>query len=119
VTPYVAGWLRAFAVTLAVELPLATWLLAPGGASVPRRVSLVFLANLATHPIVWFVFPELSLSYPVNLCLSETWAVLIEALAFSTAMPALGVRRAFGVSALANGVSYGVGLALQAFGAPI
>lgn len=111
-SPFVLAWARAFAVTLGVELAVATPLL-PGGRA--QRLVLVALANLASHPAVWFVLPELGLGYPAWLITAELWAVAVEAVAYRALLPA-STRRAAGVSLLANGASLAVGLALRAAG---
>jgi hypothetical protein len=51
---YEALWLRFFAVTVAVELLVAIPLLR-GEGTLARRATAVAVANLASHPIVWFV----------------------------------------------------------------
>lgn len=111
---FVVLWARAFALTLAVELPIGAALLRPLG-SLPRRTSLVFLANLASHPAVWFVFPELGLSPRAWLVLAELWAVAIEAFAYaSQGRGAIDVRRALLTAIVANAASLALGLALHA-----
>jgi hypothetical protein len=119
VTPYVGAWLRAFALTVLVELLVATPLLAPSGAPSRRRAAIVLLANLASHPVVWFVLPEWALSGAVRLGVSEVWAVGLETAVYAAVWPVLGKQRAFAVSALANGASLGFGLLLRAFGASV
>ena len=118
-TPYAGAWLRAFALTVIIELLVATPLLAAGGATWRRRAAIVLLVNLASHPIVWFVFPELALPGTARLGLAEAWALGLEATAYALVWPELGKRRAFGVSALANGASLALGLVLRAAGAPV
>jgi hypothetical protein len=81
-----------------------------------RRLLLVALANLASHPAVWFVFPELGLSYAGWLALAEAWAVSIEALAYGVLLPGTGARRALVVSLAANAASFAAGLGLRALG---
>jgi hypothetical protein len=119
VTPYVAAWARAFLFTVMAELVVVTPLLAPSGDSIRRRALGVLLANLASHPAVWFVGPELSFAPPTRLALSEAWAVGVELAVYLLLWPRLGRTRAFAASALGNGVSLGLGLALRALGAPV
>jgi hypothetical protein len=118
-SPYAALWSTAFAVTLAVELAVAVPLLAPSGARLTRRSGVVVLANLATHPIVWFVFPQLDLPATSWLAASELFAVAVETGAYVLVWPALGAMRTFGTSAFANGASLAAGLALRAIGVRI
>jgi hypothetical protein len=119
VTPYAGAWLRAFALTGVVELIVATPLLVASGAAWKRRAGIVLLANLASHPVIWFVFSEWALPSTVRLGVSEAWAVGVETWAYALVWPGLGMRRAFGVSALANGASLAMGLLLRAMGVAV
>jgi hypothetical protein len=112
VTFWIANWLRAFAVTLLVEVPIATPLLGIVERSVARRIAIVVVANLATHPLVWFLFPGLASGRATRLVLSEAWALLAELAIFKLVWPSLRLRRAALVSLAANGASVAVGLAL-------
>jgi len=110
----IAGWLRAFALTASIEVPIAAWLFARAEPSVRRRLGVAFLANLVSHPVVWFVLPRIFVSYPRMVVAAESWAVASEAIFYALVFPNAGPSRAFGVSALANGASLGVGLLLRA-----
>lgn len=107
-------WFRAFSLTVLVEAPIAAALLKPAEPRLHRRAALVLFANLASHPAVWFIFPELGLSYAPTLVLAEAWAVLSEALLYRLVFEETGAVEAFGISALANGASLGIGLLLRA-----
>lgn len=111
-TFWVANWLRAFAVTLLVEVPVATPLLGIVERSVARRISIVVVANLATHPLVWFLFPGLASGRATRLALSEAWALLAELAIYKLVWPSLRARRAALVSLAANGASVAAGFAL-------
>jgi hypothetical protein len=113
---WIADWLRAFGLTVAIELVIAMPFLAAAEPRLLRRAAGVALVNLASHPLVWFVGPALALPYAMRVGISETWAWLAEFGAYLVIWPALGARRAALVSACANGASFAVGLALQAFG---
>ena len=115
-TPWVLDWLRAFALTVAVEALVATPLLRPAEPRVARRLGALLLVNLATHPLVWFLFPGLAARYAIRVALSEAWAFGAEAGAYLVIWPALGARRALAVSLLANGASFGVGMLLSLVG---
>ena len=115
-TGWAADWLRAFALTLGIEALVATPLLARADPRVGRRLAGATLANLATHPLVWFLFPALALGYPTRVALSEAFAVVLESACYLTIWPALGPRRAALVSLLANGASFGAGLLLRTQG---
>jgi hypothetical protein len=114
VTPWVVDWLRAFGVTLVVEAIVAVPFLRPGESRVGRRVAAVLLANLTTHPLVWFLFPGLAAGYATRLAMSEAFAIVVEAGAYALVLPGLGPRRALLVSVLANCASVAVGLVLRA-----
>lgn len=112
--PYVIAWARAFALTLLVEAPIAEVGLRPLGPR-SRRLALFLVANIASHPAVWFVFPELGLSSRAWLIAAELWAVAIEAFAYATqGHPAIGPRRALTTAVVANAISLGLGLVLSA-----
>ena len=110
--PLLRAWLIAFAITVASELLLAVPLLAAGGSR-PRRVAAVCLAQLATHPSVWFIWPLLALPRPFFLLLAESFAVLAEALIYRFSFERLSWSRCLAASAIANGTSVFVGLCLR------
>lgn len=127
-SPYATTWVVAFAITITVEASLAIPLLAPSGLGRPRRAAIVVLANLATHPLVWFAFPQLGLLANERLAVSEAFAVAVEAavyaLFWSTAAGSnvagkVVVLRSLGTSAIANSASFAAGLTLRALGVPI
>lgn len=116
-------WLQAFLFGQAIEVPVYVWALrrAPRscGASPWRLVGAAFAATALTHPVVWWGFPRLIAEpYWLMGALAESFAVLVEALY----LYGIGVRggpRALGVSALANGLSCGLGLlSRELFGWP-
>jgi hypothetical protein len=113
---YVVAWLRAFLLTVTVELLVASPLLRREEPSWWRRAGLIVFAQVASHPAVWFIFPELRLGSGKTLFLSEGWAMLSETLFYALVFRGMEPRRAFGVAALANGASYGLGLLLQRSG---
>jgi hypothetical protein len=105
---YFQSWLLAFALTQLVEMPVyralarVTWARA-------------FSLSLATHPIVWYVFPLLyeraALGWGATLWLGEAFAYLVEA----ALLRAYGVSwlRAIAVSCAANTASLVVGEVLR------
>ena len=116
-TFWVTAWLRAFGLTLFIELPVATARRCSrrSRCAPRRRGAAVIAANLATHPLVWFLFPGLALGRPARLALSEAWAVVAEAAIYLTVWPALRLRRALFVSLVANGASAVAGLVLAKY----
>ncbi len=112
--PFVLLWFKAFLLTGLVEVPLAATLLRPAEPRLGRRIALVLFANVASHPAVWFIFPALGLPYTPTLILAEAWAVLSEALFYRLVFEKADAVEVFGVSALANGASFGIGLLVRA-----
>jgi hypothetical protein len=113
VTFWVANWLRAFGLTVLIELIVAVPLLATAERSVARRVGAVIAANLATHPLVWFLFPGLAVGHWTQFGLSEAWAFLAELAIYRLVWPALRPSRAGLVSLVANAASCLFGLLLM------
>ena len=115
--PLIVAWFRAFVLTLALEQLAAGWLLRRH-ISLPRRSALIGVANIASHPAVWLIFPELGagLRWPrvVTLTLSEVWAFGLEALIYALFLGTGQARRAVFVSAFANALSFSIGLAFTA-----
>jgi hypothetical protein len=100
-------WLPAFVLTLVVELPIAVLLLRPSGLGVWRLAGIVAIANLATHPVVWFVLPQLlDVGTVAYVAASEAWAVAVEAACYWLTVPGIGLRRAALVSVAANAASW-------------
>ena len=108
---YVFLWAGAFALTLFVELPIVLFALRGRGVAMPRLFAVVFFAQLATHPWVWFAFPVLPVSGPVSLFASEVFAWWVEAALYALVVPKVGFW-AVGLSLVANLASYGVGALL-------
>ncbi|HYQ45220.1 MAG TPA: hypothetical protein VER11_24705 [Polyangiaceae bacterium] len=119
--PLFRAWLVAFALTVASELAVAVPLLGaidahplePREANRARRVAAVCLAQLATHPSVWFIWPLLNLPRPLFLLVAESFALLVEALIYRFSFERLSWSRCFATSALANAASVLVGLYLH------
>jgi hypothetical protein len=111
---WILAWLRAFALTVAIEAPIATWLTKPAEPSLLRRAVLASFAQLASHPCVWFVFAYLPLPrWEVNITLAETWAFASETVFYVFALKGLGWKRAALTSLAANAASFGIGLLLE------
>lgn len=111
----VARWFQAFVVTALVEVPVVLWL-TRGSGPMHRRLTIALFGQLATHPLVWFVFPFIPrLTGFEALALSELWALAAEAWLYAVA---LGLRpaAALGASGVANGLSFALGLLLAGRG---
>jgi hypothetical protein len=108
-----SGWFAAFLLTVAVEIPVAAYLLRRSEPDRLRLVVLVVFANLATHPIVWYVITQPFLvgtwQYVV---VAETWAIAAESVFYAVTVPAASPRRAVAVAVLANVASFLAGWAV-------
>lgn len=109
---YEALWVRYFALTVAIELVVALPLLRSTGDTLARRATAVLVANVASHPILWFVLARVLASRTSLVVVGEAWAVASEAVVYALVFPAMERTRALGVSAVANGASFLVGTAL-------
>ena len=110
-------WLKGFIITQTVELPLAWWVLARHfrqkgrPVSTGRIIASAVIGNMATHPLLWFVFPEF-MGYGATLFFGELTAVLVEALLYRLIVG--GSRTvSLGASIAANLGSVLVGLLLM------
>ena len=111
---HVRAWLVAFVLTVALESPIVVLFYRDLEPRRARLFALIFFANLATHPAVWFVFPRLPLAYAQYTTLAEVWAfgleIIFYALVFSGSW-----RRAVAASVCANATSMLFGFAWQHF----
>ncbi len=106
-------WFRAFLLTFAVELPIVAYLLRADAPDVGRLTLLVLFANLATHPLIWFVATQaLEYGTPEFTVATEAWAVIAEAVFYWAALRGVSIRRAAAASLTANAASFLVGVAL-------
>ena len=110
----ISSWFAAFALTLAVEVPLVVALLRRQEPNVARVVVLVVFVNLATHLEVWYVATQLlrvgTLEYVVA---AEAWAILAEAVFYVAAIRGISFGRALVVAGVANLSSFLVGRVLE------
>jgi hypothetical protein len=108
-----AGWLVAFALTVALELPVVLALTRNGKLGWRRCCSIVLLGQLITHPLVWFVFPTIpGITGSTALTLSELYAWLGEAALYAVMGLAPTPLGALGIAGVANGLSLAAGLVL-------
>lgn len=115
----IVHWFRAFAWTLGIELVVAGVLLR-GALPLGRRVSIIAIANVATHPAVWLIFPELGAGLGwspfVTLFASEVWAFGFEAFVYGLFLGPGRQRLGIATAVAANAASLGLGFALRACG---
>jgi hypothetical protein len=110
--PAPGAWLVAFLLTYAVEAPIVLALTRGTEPGLARRAALIFFAQLATHPLVWFVFPYIvGIRGGTAALLSEIWAWLAEAAFYALVIRGLTITRALAISAVANGASVLFGVA--------
>ena len=86
-------WLEAFVLTLAGEEAIALPLLRSVERSIARRAMAVLIANLSTHPLVWFFFTRLGLSYVLGASVAEVWAFGFEIVVYRVIFPEAPWRR--------------------------
>ncbi len=110
------GWIRAFAFTQLIEVPIyvAALIAFAPALSRTKRWAVAFLCSLLTHPIVWFVFPRIIDSYtdyvPMVIA-AETFAVCVEAMVLSLAT----ARHAFVLAFFTNMLSMSLGFVIRYF----
>lgn len=106
------AWLRAFVLTLLIEAPIALY----GFKSVKlqRRLGGFMLANILSHPALWFIFPRFE-PYMLWLVVAESAVIVIEWLVYANLFRSMCSQRyALIVSAVANIASTVLGLLLRA-----
>jgi len=100
---YLLAWLRAFAFTQLVEVPIYV-----RGARVSAAQG--FVASALTHPVLWFViFPLSPASYDTTTVVGELWVWLTEAAYLRLMRYEPRLHRALLWSLIANGASLGLG----------
>jgi hypothetical protein len=101
----------ALALTLAIEVPLATLAARLCLPAAPwRRVLLAALcASLLTHPFAWWANRTLPWPFVERATLIELSVVAAETLVYALLVP-LRLRAGFGLALWANGASFGLGL---------
>lgn len=101
-------WLWAFVFTELVETGI--YVQALGDRPRRERLAIGLAASAITHPIVWYVIPDVAASFGIawwpTVGIAETFAVVVEA----GWLWAFGVRRAFLWSLAANMTSFSLGL---------
>lgn len=118
VFPY---WIRAFAFTLAVEVPLFILLGKVIGRlksdqpiSIPRLALAGAAGTCITHPLLWFVWPLVITSYTPYIVSGELLIATVESFTFYYLARSIPFRCAVMISFIVNAVSYGLGALLNA-----
>jgi hypothetical protein len=105
-----SGWLAAFVLTVAVEVPVVVLILRRSEPDLRRLALLVLFANLATHPIVWYVISQpFLIGTPAYLLVAEAWAIGAEAVFYVITVPLPSWRPAAAAAGAANVASFLVG----------
>lgn len=113
-------WWRTFLFTLAVEVPLFVIVARVGAGGV--RTSPIVLAcagamgTCITHPLLWFVWPLVGLSYSAYIVSGELIVAVVESFTFFAVARPIRLSRAVAASFIANAASYGLGALLQGLG---
>jgi hypothetical protein len=114
--PYFLRWALALAFTQVVEAPIYG-LSMDESRPARERWAIALAASLLTHPLVWFVIPDVAGALELDgspwlvIAVSEAFAVLAEALW----LWAFGVKLALPLALLANGASFTLGLFLYTY----
>ena len=103
---YVEGFLKAYLYTILIELVVCYLINRRFGI---RVLVVVLIINTFSLPFVWFIFPAIKLGYPLYLLLSETFAVVSEALLMRIMFPTT-VKRALVTSIAMNVASFTFGI---------
>lgn len=103
------AWLAAFALTVGLEAPIAAALL-PRGRPPATTIAVIVGAQLATHPLVWWLAPLAR--GPGVVAAAELAATAAEAALYAILLRA--GRRALVASVAANAASCSLGLAITA-----
>ncbi len=105
-----SAWFGAFVLTVLIEAPVVWLLVRRREPDVVRLGLLVVFANLATHPLIWFVFTQFFLVGTTEYVLAaEGWAVMAESAFWWATIRGLSVRRALAVGLTTNVASFLVG----------
>ena len=114
VFPY---WIRAFGFTLAIEIPIFV-LVGRFGSFKKNRIPIWRLAlagaagSIVTHPLLWFVWPQLISNYTVYIVSGELIIALVESVSFWLIARPIKMKTAVAASFIANAISYGGGYLL-------
>jgi hypothetical protein len=118
--PLIVHWFRAFVWTLLIEQVVAGVTLRKAVPAWSRRCSIVAVANLASHPAVWLILPELGsglgLSRTTTLVVSEIWAFGVEGWIYWLFLGSSQSGTAWKTTLASNAASLGFGYGLRYLG---
>ena len=105
---FVLRWVWAFLFSELVETGI--YVQALGNRPLRERLAIGLGASAITHPLVWYVIPDVTSSFGLGwwttVAIAEVFAVLVE----TGWLAAFGVRRALLWSVAANMTSFSLGL---------
>lgn len=104
-------WPLAFCLTVTIELAVLLLVLRAERRT-GRVIAAALVGNVLTHPIVWFVLPQVFSTYAAYIIAAEVFAFVAEVPVILALVRPSPWYRAIGASALANGASYATGLIL-------
>ena len=109
------NWIMAFSITQVVEITVGSLFWKDEDISTKRKCLTIFGASLITHPMVWFVFPNIQheggFSYEEYLLMAEGYAYSVEAFYYYV----VKVKRPILLSIATNTCSFLLGLLIYAF----
>lgn len=105
------NFLQAYAFTLAIEAPIL-YLILRREYGIKEIMKDSLIANTATIPLVWFVFPAFGLGYPVQIAISEIFAFGAEAGIYRFLFAGIKVETAVMAAFACNLVSFAAGAAI-------
>ena len=111
-------WLRSFAFTLIVEVPVFVLVALvrsrKGDRIATRRLVVAAAAGTClTHPLLWFGWSQIIPDYTIYIISGELLVATVESFTFFAIARPVRYSTAFAASFIANGCSYGLGLLLQ------
>ena len=104
-----AHWPVAFALTLAIEVPIFVGL-RPVGVARLRAALAGAAGSCVTHPLLWFLWVPLIPGHTLATISGELGVVLVETLLFHWLTGRRSLTGAAAAALLANAASYGAGL---------
>ena len=114
-SPVLLRWLVAFALSLAIEVPL--YVLLGRHQARAARVGLAgALGTCITHPLLWFAWPYAMENHLVRTLTGEVLVCIIEAAVLHGICRTIPPRQALGIALIANAASYGTGILLRLAG---
>lgn len=106
------SWPLAFTLTVMIEAAVLVVLFRKN-TDVWRILAAAAICNAVTHPVVWFVLPRLFSTYGAYIIASEAFAFTAEVPILLLVIRPKPWHMSIAGSALANGGSYLVGLAIH------